>query len=371
VVGFTKLRDFPTTPNALQRQFGGGDSDAFLLAPGGQVVYATFVGGSGADQGDGLELDSNGGAFVAGTTWSNDFPGQPSTRVTSGGDAFVSYFQPDRTGTLRSVVFGGQQQEKLTGIARDERGGLFAVGYTKSKDFPTIHPIQSELRGVSDMFLTRLAVPSLTVTFSTFFGGSGDDSGWGVVVDNRGNPVVAGITNSTDLPTIESSYQRVNKGGLDAFVATFQGADYREVHSTYFGGSKDDSSGNDGDDIKLDAKGNVWLVGLTGSKDLPTMNALQPEYGGGDLDGFLAAFSPDLTKLCHSSYRGGTERDMLEGLDISKSGFVLATGLSWSDDLPMTAKGVQREMSPVNVGGKSVNATLLGLRVGKINVCQR
>ena len=73
----------------------------------------------------------------------------------------------------------GQNEEYLTGLALDGRGGLFAVGFTKSKDFPTVHPIQGSLRGVSDLFLTRFGISSLTPTFSTFFGGSGDDSGWG------------------------------------------------------------------------------------------------------------------------------------------------------------------------------------------------
>jgi hypothetical protein len=365
VVGMTKSRDFPTTADAVQPQYGGGDSDGFLVkvAPDGQVVYATFLGGSGADDADGLEFDNNGGVFVGGMTESNDFPGQTKPRTTSKGDAFVSHIEPEHPKTSHSVVFGGQNEEYLTGLALDGRGGLFAVGFTKSKDFPTMHSIQRELRGVSDLFLTRFAIPSLTPTFSTFFGGSGDDSGWGVTVDRNGNPIVAGPTDSKDLPISAGAYQRANKGGQDAFVAQFEGKGYRKVSSTYFGGSKDDFSGHDGDDVKVDSEGNVWLVGGTKSLDLPTRNGLQPKYGGGDMDGFLVAFSPELSELCYSTYRGGADQDFLEGLDVSTNGLVYATGVTWSGDLEMTSNSIQNALAPVILDGKFVNATLLGLHV--------
>jgi hypothetical protein len=367
--GFTKSRDFPVTVDAAQSQFGGGDSDAFLVkvAPDGRLVYATFLGGSGPDQGNALILDRRGGVCVGGTTWSDDFPGQPRPRITSRGDAFVSCLQPERPGSLRSVVFGGQQEEKLTGIVFDGRGGLFAVGYTKSSDFPTKQPVQEQLRGTSDLFLTRFSIPSLTLTFSTFFGGSGDDSGWGIAIDKHGDPVVSGITNSTDLPTSRDTFQKATRGGLDAFVARFQGREYHEVRATYFGGAADDSSGYDGDNIKVDAAGNIWLAGMTASRDLPLKNPVQLSYGGGELDGFLAAFSPDLKKLCFSTYRGGADRDLMEGLDLFKTGFVAATGLTWSRDLPISVNGIQREPA-VQIDGKNLGAMVLVLRTA--NVCR-
>jgi hypothetical protein len=149
-------------------------------------------------------------------------------------------------------------------------------------------------------------------------------------------------------------------------VAKFEGKGYRNVRSTYWGGTKDDFSGHDGDDVKLDCEGNIWLVGGTMSSDLPTRNALQPKYGGGDLDGFLVAFSPDMTKLCFSTYRGGSDREFLEGLDVSKTGLVYATGVTWSQDLQMSSNSVQSALAPVTLDGKSVNATLVGIQVADI-----
>lgn len=364
ITGLTGAHDFPTTPDAVQRRFAGGDSDAFLvkLNPRGQVVYATLLGGSGVDQGNGLELDGQGGVFIGGTTASNDFPGQSGSRSAGHGDAFVSYLRPGDRLSLRTAVFGGAEEEKLTGLAADGRGGLFAVGYTKSKDFPAINPIQADLRGVSDLFLTRLRVRDLALVFSTFLGGSGDDSGWGIAVDRMGDPIVAGITGSTDLPTAGNAFQPSARGGLDAFVAKLEGPGYRTLRLTYFGGTKDDSAGYDGDDIKLDSAGNIWLAGLTTSPDLPTRSAAQRVYGGGEGDGFLAAFSPDLTRLCYATYWGGSDRDFFEGLDLSNDHDLFVTGLTFSRDWPTRPRAAQPAMSDIRVGGRIVNATVFTLR---------
>jgi hypothetical protein len=120
-VGVTRSRDFPTTSDAVQRKFGGGESDAFLvkIAPNGEIVYATLLGGGGADEGNGLELDGKGGVFVAGTTWLTDFPGHETAYQKARGDAFISHVQPEHPTSFHSVVFGGNQEEKLTGIALD------------------------------------------------------------------------------------------------------------------------------------------------------------------------------------------------------------------------------------------------------------
>ena len=232
------------------------------------------------------------------------------------------------------LVFGGGKAEKLTGVALDGNGGIYAVGVTNSADFPAIDPLQKSLRGTSDVFLTRLALPAMRMTFSTAFGGSGEDSGWGIAVDRRGNPVVAGITDSVDLPGTARSYQQANRGKKDAFVASFQLRHGRRL-ATYFGGAADDEGGYDGGNVKVDRDGNVWLVGTTYSDDLPTRNGNQSRYGGGNGDGFVAAFDPLLKRLCFATYFGHKERNLLEGIAVSPTGLVAATGVSFSTHLPL------------------------------------
>ena len=362
VTGLTKGPGLPVTEDAVQPEFGGGESDAFLaaVAPDGRIAYGTFLGGEGDDVGNALELDGTGGVLVGGTTTSANFPGQGTSDRRSA-DAFISSWEISDPTSQRSVVFGGSSEEKLTGIALDGKRGVFAVGYTKSDDFPVHGAAQAGLRGASDMFLSRLSVPGLAIGFSTYLGGSGDDSGWGVVVDGAGAPVVAGITDSSDLPVSDNAFQQRAQGGLDAFVARFDGPAYRSVRLTYFGGSQDDSSGFDGEDIKVDAGGRIWLVGLTASADLPVRDALQESYGG-QTDGFVAVFSPGLSDLRFGTYSGGSGRDILEGLDVAPDGTVAVTGLTFSNDYPLQGQVIQLGQSPIRVGGQVVNAVTLVVR---------
>ena len=356
VTGLTKGPGLQVTGYAVQPYFGGGQSDAFLVAidPDGQIAYGTFLGGKGNDVGNALALDASGGVLVGGTTTSDDFPGQhDSTRRHA--DAFISTWRLSDPPSHRSVVFGGSSEEKLTGIALDKLGGVFAVGYTKSDDFPVHDPVQPGLQGASDLFLARLQVSDLTIAFSTYLGGSGDDSGWGLAVDSAGAPVVAGTTDSRDLPASDNAFQQVAQGGADAFVARLGGPGFKTVQLTYYGGSQDDSSGFDGEDIKVDPGGQVWLVGLTESADLPMLNAPQPSYAG-QTDGFVAVFSRGLTNLRFATYSGGSGRDILEGIDVAADGTVAVTGLTFSNDHLMPGREIQLRQSGVSVGGQVVNA---------------
>jgi hypothetical protein len=298
VVGITNAKDFPTTVGAVQRELGG-NRDAFFvkLAPDGQILYSTFLGGSGIDEGYGLELDDAGGAYVAGPTSSKDFPGQTEKRDVNGPDAFVTHIQPSHPGSLHSVVFGGSKEERLAGIAADHGGGIYAVGTSESPDFPILGFPPSGFSGSSKVFLTRLDKTTLQPTFSRLFGGSGDDSGWGIIVSNQGDIILSGTTNSSDLPGSARGFQSRHQGGTDAFVAKFSGSNHGEVSTTYLGGKGDDSSGFDGDAIKVDNRGNIWLAGSTASPDFPLRNALHTKYVG-KKDGFVVALSPDLSKLC-------------------------------------------------------------------------
>ncbi|HYI97152.1 MAG TPA: SBBP repeat-containing protein [Bryobacteraceae bacterium] len=341
--GFTKSKDFKITADAIQRKYAGGDSDAFLvkLAPDGKVIYSTFIGGSGTDQGNGLEIDHKGNIYVAGTTWSSDFPGQSKPKMGTQGDAFITSLRAGGK-DFRSVVFGGKEEEKLTGIALDNNGSIYATGYSKSADFPST----SALKGVRDMFLTRISVADLSMQFSALVGGSEDDSAWGIAIPPKGDPVVAGITSSADFPISSHAYQTTKAADSDAFVIRFDRTNLHKFQSTYFGGAKNDSSGYDGGNIKIDPHGNIWIVGITSSPELP---GAKTKYLGGETDGFLAAFSPDLGKLCISGLFGGPGRDLLEGLALSDE-HVFAVGISFSS-----------APSAIPVGDVSVNSIVVKL----------
>ena len=188
VTGLTKSADFPTTADALQRDLRG-KSDAFLVevGPVGEVLYSTLIGGTGDELGNGLDIDNAGAVYLGGVTSSSDFKGRQHAKAFADDDAFLCRIRPAER-AASCFVFGGGKAEKLTGVALDRNGGIYAVGVTNSADFPAIHPLQKSLRGTSDAFLTRLALPAMKMTFSTTFGGSGEDSGWGIAVDRAREP---------------------------------------------------------------------------------------------------------------------------------------------------------------------------------------
>ena len=320
VTGFTGSRDFPVTADALQRVYGGGESDAFLVEvdPEGRIVYASYLGGKQTDQGDGIALGPNGDVWIAGTTWSNDFPNVSRSFGSRGkGDAFVARLRPGDATVHRSIILGGSNDEKLTGIAvADQR--VYVTGYTKSADFPLARPLQPRLGGSSDAFLAALQDDLETLVFSTYLGGSGADSAWGVALDPEGNPVVAGITESDDLPVRPDAFQKRRGGGADAFLMKLDKSGQRLLLSTYYGGSGLDHAGYDGGNVAVSAAGTIWMAGLTKSRDLKVPGGYHSRYGGGEQDGFLIGMSPGGT-LCYGTYAGSTARALLEGVALADS----------------------------------------------------
>jgi len=324
VTGFTGSRDFPVTANALQRVYGGGESDAFLaeIDPDGRIVYSSYIGGSQADQADAIALGPNGDVWIAGTTWSTDLPNVKQRFGSRGkGDVFVSHLKPEEATVHTAVLLGGSNPEKLTGIAI---GGssVFVTGYTESADFPVVRPLQPRLSGSSDAFLVALQDGFESITFSTYLGGSGADSAWGVALDTEGNPVVAGITESDDLPVTGSAFQKRRGGQADAFLMKLDKSGQKMLLGTYYGGSGLDHAGYDGGNIAVTATGTIWMAGLTNSHDLMAPGGYHPHYGGGEQDGFLMALSSS-GKLCYGTYTGSTARALLEGVTFADSETVI------------------------------------------------
>jgi len=371
VTGVTAASDFPIRGNAVQPKFGGGKWDAFLavIAPDGNLIYSTFLGGSGEDRGTDLALDGRGGVYVGGTTWSPDFPGQPQNKNEIHSKPFVIYLRPNAKDSLRSTVFGGDSDDTLGGIALDNHGSLFVVGTTRSKNFPLVTPIQSALRGPSDAFLTRLKTSDLTIASSTYFGGSGDDTGWNVALDRQGHAVIVGSANSPDLPGTQAAFQPGNAGGKDAFVTVFRDG---QPQSTYFGGTKDEAAGGDcpgcqGANLAVDESGVIWLVGYSESQDLPLKFPLHGKSEGGSEHGFIAAISKDLKKLCYSSFSGAVDGDTMEGVSTNR-GLVLASGLSYAKEMPATGLVNKESGTLVFLNGEPAHAIVLELRTS--HACQ-
>jgi hypothetical protein len=242
VTGETWSNHFPTV-NALQPQLGGTytfNTDAFVtkLNPAGSaLVYSTYLGGSGYDEGLGIAVDSLGKAYVTGYTCSADFPlvnplevdyggecdvGSGPPYSVGSGEAFVAKLDASGSALAYSTYLGGANLDVAQSIAVDSSGSAYVTGHTLSGDFPTSSPLQAPYGGNGDAFLTKLNPSGSALVFSTYVGGSSDDGGSSVALDSLGNAYIAGGTTSLDFPTA-NPFQAALNGGSDAFVAKLSG----------------------------------------------------------------------------------------------------------------------------------------------------
>ncbi len=217
--------------------------DAFVAklnpaaASGSQLLYSTYLGGTGDDVGYGIAVDSGLSAYVTGSTTSTDFiipAGTTAFQGLNGGgtDAFVGKFGNPCTGSTCTTTtvplnyfsyLGGSGNDVGLGIAVDTLQGARIAGWTNSANFPVPNnPIQAALSGPVDGFVSRIdttAASTLSLGhYGTYLGGSGNDFATSIVADTQGNSYVAGETSSTNFPTANPLQAALN-GGTDAFLS--------------------------------------------------------------------------------------------------------------------------------------------------------
>jgi Beta-propeller repeat/Abnormal spindle-like microcephaly-assoc'd, ASPM-SPD-2-Hydin len=332
VVGDTGSIDFPTA-GAIQPTITG-DLDAFVTKfnrDGTALIYSTFLGGSLLDTIYGVAVDSSGEVYVAGWTFSPDFPTKNAFQSTSGGnaDTFVAKINAAGSALAYSTYLGGTSTDFGRAIAVDSVGNAYVAGFTDSSDFPTKNAFQPANAGSYDAFVSKLSPDGSTLVYSTYLGGTGEEQCTGIALDSVGNAYIAGATQSTDFPT-KNAIQPIFGGGLnDAFVAKFGGAGNALIYSTYLGGGETDY----GSAIAVDFAGNAYVVGLTNSANFPISNALQPTLAREDA--FVTKLNPSGSAPVYSTYLGGTGSDAGKGVAVDSAGDAYVTGVTSSSDFPM------------------------------------
>jgi hypothetical protein len=211
-----------------------------LNAAGSALVYSTLLGGSGIDIGSGIAVDAARNAYLTGNTTSPDFPTTPGAFQRSfgggdqfSGDAFVTKLNPTGSALVYSTYLGGSRPEWGGGIAVDVAGNAYVTGKTFSLDFPTsAGAFQSASGGDWDAYVTIFNPAGSALIYSTYFGGTSIDQGTAIAVDAAGNAYLTGqtagpifpATGDTFFPTTAGAFQSTFGGGCcDAFVAKFLG----------------------------------------------------------------------------------------------------------------------------------------------------
>ena len=181
---------------------------------------------------------------------------------------------------------------------------------------------------IGDYDRTRPLTIDPVISYSTFLGGSIFDMAWSIAVDAAGNAYIGGYAASSNFPTV-APYQSAAGGQGDGFVAKFA-PDGTPLYSTYFGGTYIDYVTG----IAVDAQGNAYVTGFTGSVDLPTLNAFQPAYAGG-WDSFVTKLSPDGSALLYSTYLGGSSEEDATRIAVDAAGAAYVIGNTQSADFPV------------------------------------
>jgi len=230
VTGYTQSANFPTTPGAFQPNFGGGSVDVFVakLNPiGSALVYSTFLGGQNSELGFGITVDANNQAYITGGTSSTNFPTTLGAFQTTfrGGflDVFVTKLNSTGSALIYSTYIGGTGNlvngDLGRSIAIDSSGNAHVTGETTSADFPTANSFQSFRGGGDDAFVLKLNSVGSALIYSTYLGGTGQDRGQGIALDNAGNAYVTGTTDSLNFHVYNAFQPRHGGGQFDAFVA--------------------------------------------------------------------------------------------------------------------------------------------------------
>jgi hypothetical protein len=319
VTGWTSSRNFPVV-NPLQPS-PRGNFLAKLTPDGSALAYSTFFGGDTKA----IAVDAAGSAYVTGSTSSTDFP---STAYFGppGGGAFLTKLDPTGSSLVYSTIIGGCG---ANGIAVDGAGNAYITGSTSSPDFPTVNPLQPGLNGSENAFMAKLTADGLALVYSTYLGGSDFDQGLGIAVDQAGNAYITGWTTSTDFPTASAFQPVLSSSEGNAFVVKTSADGFTLVYSTYLGGNGFDK----GQGIAVDQAGNAYVTGSTSSSDFPTVKPLQPALGG-EANAFVAELAADGSALLFSSYLGGGGYDQGQSITVDASGNIYLTGQSTSVDFP-------------------------------------
>jgi hypothetical protein len=412
VTGAAYSTGFPVSPDGFQQSNRAGPnkaSNVFIAkldttkSGAASLIYATYLGGSGqpsatsptgplGDQADGIAVDGTGHAYVAGFTYSTDFPVFPNPgayettnnqSAPSNGNGFVAELSSDGSTLVYSTYINGSSGIAASGIA--VKPGCvsgceaYVVGEVRSADFATVNAYQSSkpsAEGAPSGFVLILSADGSAARYASFLGGTTSYGGirerlTAVTVDPSGIAYVTGGTNTFDFPTTPDAYQGTNNadpgsGGTNIVVAEIDPSKDNSatlVYSTLLGGSSYyygfPLPGDIALAIAIDDDHRIYLTGSETSNDLPVANAYQPEKPGITVyDGlttiaanaFVSVLDPRQLpsgQLIYSTYLGGNPylSDSGSGIAVASNGQVIVGGITSSANFPISSNACTPELS--------------------------
>ncbi|HET7215008.1 MAG TPA: SBBP repeat-containing protein [Terriglobia bacterium] len=321
---------------------GGSDAFvAELNSTGSSLVYASYLGGSADDAGMGIALDSSNNAYVTGSTQSPNFPTlNPVKGYAGSSDAFITKVNFGGTAMVYSTYVGGSKADVGQSIKVDSSGNAYIAGYTFSTDFPLTNPVQGSNAGTVNAFVTEINSAGSAFTFSTYLGGSTDDRAFGLALGPSGTVYIAGSSQSPDFPTTTGVVQGTNGGQSDAFVAKLNPAGSTPpLYATLLGGAGIDQATGIAVDTSGNAYITGFTNSSNFPPASPIQSLLGITGGSSPCsstcsDAFVSELNPNGTGLVQSTYLGGSGADFGQAIALGTNGNIFITGSTSSTNFP-------------------------------------
>ncbi|MHB9032591.1 MAG: DUF7948 domain-containing protein [Anaerolineae bacterium] len=283
VTAQTNRSSFPTTPGAFSTTLNG-DYDAFvtkLNADGSALVYSTLLGGAMGDNPGGIAVDSAGQAYIAGATFSANFPttagayDRTFNGPSDGVDGFVTKLNAAGSALVFSTLLGGSGNDGAGGIAVDPGGQVVAVGSTQSSDFPTTAGVyDSSYNGGADNFVVKLNNTGTGLIFATYLGGNGDENANSVVLGSTGQVYLSGFTKSANYPVTPDAFNLTLSGNPNACISKLNATGTTLVYSSFINNASFSYRSS------LSGVDQVYITGSTYSANLATPYAVDTSFNG-------------------------------------------------------------------------------------------
>lgn len=335
-------------PDLTYNTVGCGNCyDAFVAkvrVDGTGLIYCGYIGGEYDDKGFGITLDSQGRAYVVGTTMSvKKFPVKIGPKLTSSGgqEGFIARVNANGTGLEYCGFIGGSSDDGARAVAVDKAFSAHVIGSTDSKDLPGLMNVVTSWNwgfsgGLADVYAIKINANGTAVPVGGFIGGTEWDSGTDIDVDDEGNMYLSGFTQSDEKSfPVKIGPDVTFNGSQDGFVARVSQSGMQLDYCGYIGGKGDDTAAS----IAVTPSGYAYIGGDTTSDETTFPVAVGPDLTfNGKADAFVAKVRQDGSGLMFCGYIGGAESDSGTGIGIDAVGGAYLTGVTNSDQKTFPVK---------------------------------
>jgi ankyrin repeat protein len=358
VAGYTSSEDFPTTEQAYDRNYNGGDGDAFILKMDKDLktlVSSTYLGGSGVEddwRSPEMVQDGDGNVYIAGITDSDDFPTTPEAfqQKYNGGtrDVFLSKFDSNLRKLLASTLLGGSSDDRMgRSLCIDVKEKEICVGgYTFSPDFPTSQDAYGRVvSGGLDGFVSKFSMDLKVLTASTIL-----KSGWiyCMMIHENGDVYVGGHAGN-ELPTTPNAfYQAFDKAADQGFISRLSNDLSKLKSSTVIPGSYAVGGGRICSlNLCQSADGHVLSAGWARPIDFPITPGVYDETQNGNSDTYIMKMDRGLSKVMLSTFIGGCRSERWNRMTTDGAGNIYLASYTLSSDFPTTEDAAFKKFSDV------------------------